>query len=76
MADAVSVTAAGASTPSSSTNTGLNGANMGESKAAKDRKCQFCGQAFTSSSLGRHLDLYIRPKVCLIDNHSKLTITY
>lgn len=31
-------------------------------KAAKDKNCPFCGQAFTSSSLGRHLDLYIRPK--------------
>lgn len=31
-------------------------------KAAKDRKCPFCAQAFTSSSLGRHLDLYIKPK--------------
>ncbi|CAK1354748.1 hypothetical protein CB0940_01439 [Cercospora beticola] len=30
--------------------------------APKDRACPFCGQAFTSSSLGRHLDLYIRPK--------------
>ncbi|KAH8887646.1 hypothetical protein GQ53DRAFT_287408 [Thozetella sp. PMI_491] len=31
-------------------------------KAAKDKKCPFCGQAFTSSSLGRHLDLYIKEK--------------
>lgn len=31
-------------------------------KAAKDKNCPFCGQAFTSSSLGRHLDLYIRAK--------------
>jgi hypothetical protein len=31
-------------------------------KAAKDKNCPFCGQAFTASSLGRHLDLYIRPK--------------
>ncbi|KAF2124096.1 hypothetical protein P153DRAFT_371405 [Dothidotthia symphoricarpi CBS 119687] len=31
-------------------------------KAAKDKSCPFCGQAFTSSSLGRHLDLYLRPK--------------
>ncbi|KAF2209398.1 hypothetical protein CERZMDRAFT_87075 [Cercospora zeae-maydis SCOH1-5] len=30
--------------------------------APKDRACPFCAQAFTSSSLGRHLDLYIRPK--------------
>jgi hypothetical protein len=31
-------------------------------KAAKDKNCPFCGQAFTSSSLGRHLDLYIRAR--------------
>jgi hypothetical protein len=31
-------------------------------KAAKDKSCPFCGQHFTSSSLGRHLDLYIRHK--------------
>ncbi|KAI0105228.1 hypothetical protein GGR51DRAFT_571923 [Nemania sp. FL0031] len=30
--------------------------------AAKDRNCPYCGQAFTSSSLGRHLDLYIKEK--------------
>ncbi|KAK3998321.1 hypothetical protein QBC44DRAFT_314232 [Cladorrhinum sp. PSN332] len=29
-------------------------------KAPKDRNCPFCGQAFTSSSLGRHLDLWIK----------------
>ncbi|WPG98583.1 Hypothetical protein R9X50_00137600 [Acrodontium crateriforme] len=37
-------------------------ATLTGSKAAKDRSCPFCGQAFTSSSLGRHLDLYIKPK--------------
>lgn len=31
-------------------------------KAVKDKQCPFCGQAFTSSSLGRHLDLFIREK--------------
>ncbi|KAK8210849.1 hypothetical protein IWZ01DRAFT_435392, partial [Phyllosticta capitalensis] len=31
-------------------------------KAPKDKSCPFCHQAFTSSSLGRHLDLYIKPK--------------
>lgn len=31
-------------------------------KAPKDKNCPFCGQAFTSSSLGRHLDLYIKDK--------------
>ena len=45
----------GASTPTSTAgDQGL--------KASKDRNCPFCGQAFTSSSLGRHLDLYIKPK--------------
>ncbi|KAI1814240.1 hypothetical protein GGS20DRAFT_549607 [Poronia punctata] len=33
-----------------------------KSSAAKDRNCPYCGQAFTSSSLGRHLDLYIKDK--------------
>ena len=28
----------------------------------KDRPCPFCRQPFTSSSLGRHLDLYIKEK--------------
>ncbi|EME49120.1 hypothetical protein DOTSEDRAFT_40358 [Dothistroma septosporum NZE10] len=45
-----------ASTPNS------NSGAAGNTKAAKDRSCPFCGQAFTSSSLGRHLDLYIKPK--------------
>ena len=31
-------------------------------KAVKDKECPYCHQAFTSSSLGRHLDLYIREK--------------
>ncbi len=31
-------------------------------KASKDKKCPYCGQPFTSSSLGRHLDLYIKEK--------------
>lgn len=30
--------------------------------APKDKACPFCNQAFTSSSLGRHLDLYIKEK--------------
>lgn len=64
MAEAVSSqTPATVSTPSSSTNTGVNGASQNGAKASKDRKCEFCNQAFTSSSLGRHLDLYIKPKV-------------
>ncbi|KXJ89696.1 hypothetical protein Micbo1qcDRAFT_196502 [Microdochium bolleyi] len=34
----------------------------GKQSAAKDKNCPFCGQAFTSSSLGRHLDLYVKEK--------------
>lgn len=45
------------STPNSPAGDGHSGL-----KAAKDKSCPFCGQAFTSSSLGRHLDLYIKPK--------------
>ena len=30
--------------------------------AEKDRSCPFCGTKFTSSSLGRHLDLYIKER--------------
>ncbi|KAG5970038.1 hypothetical protein E4U58_000801 [Claviceps cyperi] len=33
-----------------------------KNSAPKDKNCPFCGQAFTSSSLGRHLDLYIKEK--------------
>ena len=40
-------------TPSSST---------GKHPSVKDKQCPFCQQDFTSSSLGRHLDLYIREK--------------
>lgn len=36
--------------------------NEGATKASKDKNCPYCGQAFTSSSLGRHLDLYIKNK--------------
>jgi hypothetical protein len=50
-----------------------------DTKAPKDKSCPFCQQAFTSSSLGRHLDLYIRarnPKapdgVHLVDEIKKL----
>lgn len=34
----------------------------GITKTPKDKNCPYCGQAFTSSSLGRHLDLYIKSK--------------
>lgn len=30
--------------------------------SAKDRRCQYCDQAFTSSSLGRHLDQFLFKK--------------
>ncbi|KAI2468175.1 hypothetical protein F4781DRAFT_432593 [Annulohypoxylon bovei var. microspora] len=33
-----------------------------KASAPKDRNCPYCGQAFTSSSLGRHLDLYVKEK--------------
>ena len=42
-----------AATPNSSTT---------KQPASKDKECPFCRQAFTSSSLGRHLDLYIKEK--------------
>ena len=34
----------------------------GRASAAKDRACPYCNTYFTSSSLGRHLDLYIKEK--------------
>jgi hypothetical protein len=46
-----------APTPGSATNT-----PQGKSPAPKDKNCPFCHQPFTSSSLGRHLDLYIKEK--------------
>ncbi|KAI9781888.1 MAG: hypothetical protein M1835_004173 [Candelina submexicana] len=36
--------------------------DSGKGPAPKDKQCPFCNQAFTSSSLGRHLDLYIKEK--------------
>lgn len=48
--------------PETSASTPDSTAGDATNKAAKDRSCPFCGQAFTSSSLGRHLDLYIKPK--------------
>lgn len=46
-------------TPGSNADTSVNGGKTG---APKDKSCPFCHQAFTSSSLGRHLDLYIKEK--------------
>ncbi|KEY66832.1 hypothetical protein S7711_05187 [Stachybotrys chartarum IBT 7711] len=36
--------------------------NTPKASGTKDKNCPYCGQAFTSSSLGRHLDLYIKEK--------------
>lgn len=33
-----------------------------KANAPKNKECPFCGEKFTSSSLGRHLDLYIKEK--------------
>lgn len=46
-------------TPGSNADSSIN---AGKGSAAKDKACPFCHQAFTSSSLGRHLDLYIKEK--------------
>ena len=46
-------------TPGSTADLSVNG---GKSGAPKDKACPFCHQQFTSSSLGRHLDLYIKEK--------------
>ncbi|KAL8666872.1 MAG: hypothetical protein Q9202_001112 [Teloschistes flavicans] len=37
-------------------------ADSGKKPAIKNTQCQYCGTPFTTSSLGRHLDLYIRDK--------------
>jgi len=37
-------------------------AGHSKSSVAKDKECQYCHQAFTSSSLGRHLDQYLFKK--------------
>ncbi|KAL8943828.1 MAG: hypothetical protein Q9216_000821 [Gyalolechia sp. 2 TL-2023] len=37
-------------------------ADSGRKPAVKNTKCKYCGTPFTTSSLGRHLDLYIREK--------------
>lgn len=38
------------------------GSNADTTKMPKDKNCPFCHAPFTSSSLGRHLDLYIKDK--------------
>lgn len=47
-------------TPGSNADMSING-NL-KSHTPKDKACPFCHQQFTSSSLGRHLDLYIKEK--------------
>ncbi|KAK8111469.1 uncharacterized protein PG998_007926 [Apiospora kogelbergensis] len=49
---------AGGNAPSNSNNSPA----AAKPGAPKDRSCPFCAQPFTSSSLGRHLDLYIKEK--------------
>jgi len=39
-----------------------SGHDASKPPARKDRMCPYCRQPFTSSSLGRHLDLYIKDK--------------
>lgn len=46
-------------TPGSNADSSIN---LGKAGASKDKACPFCQQPFTSSSLGRHLDLYIKEK--------------
>jgi hypothetical protein len=60
----------------SNADTSVNGGKAG---AQKDKQCPFCHQSFTSSSLGRHLDLFIKEKnpkpsdgVHLVDEIRKL----
>ncbi|KAI9829176.1 MAG: hypothetical protein M1832_000199, partial [Thelocarpon impressellum] len=58
--------APGAAPPATGTGTGTPGSTgdgtPARAPAPKDKLCPYCGQAFTSSSLGRHLDLYIKEK--------------
>lgn len=55
---------ANANTPEGSTGADENNpqSNAAKNPALKDRKCQYCHQAFTSSSLGRHLDQFLFKK--------------
>lgn len=39
-----------------------NSSSKSANQSTKDRKCQYCNQAFTSSSLGRHLDQFLFKK--------------
>ncbi|GAP88359.2 hypothetical protein SAMD00023353_2900250 [Rosellinia necatrix] len=66
MPESANATAAGAAAGAASIATSPTAAAESpaalKASAAKDRNCPYCGQAFTSSSLGRHLDLYIKEK--------------
>ncbi|KFY91799.1 hypothetical protein V500_04465 [Pseudogymnoascus sp. VKM F-4518 (FW-2643)] len=50
------------STPGSAADSSISKPAANPNNAPKDRSCPFCQQPFTSSSLGRHLDLYIKEK--------------
>ncbi|KAI9794583.1 MAG: hypothetical protein M1816_004470 [Peltula sp. TS41687] len=43
-------------------NSGGESVQANRTPAPKDKHCPYCDQLFTSSSLGRHLDLYIKDK--------------
>ncbi len=49
-------------TPGSAADSGGPAKTPNSGLVAKDRTCPFCHQQFTSSSLGRHLDLYIKER--------------
>ena len=49
-----------ADTPTSPSRT-MSSEAAQKSSTPKDKTCPYCHQPFTSSSLGRHLDLYIKP---------------
>ena len=51
----------GSDTAMAAGDTGSND-TPGKPHAPKDRACPFCKELFTSSSLGRHLDLYLKEK--------------
>lgn len=46
---------------STSPSSTMNNEGVQKTSTPKDRNCPYCNQPFTSSSLGRHLDLYIKP---------------
>lgn len=52
----------GAAPPTTGTSAPPDSPAAHKTGAVKDKNCPYCGQAFTSSSLGRHLDLYIKEK--------------